>query len=480
MITKKYWRGSAAACAVLALAGIYAISHRSAEASVSGVRGWLTAASASPDIASGRSSAPDFSRIVSTYGAAVVHIGASHAATRDENGESSGGGEALGSGFIISQDGYVLTNNHVVAGADRVTVKLTDGREFHAQVIGTDKTSDVAVLKIGASNLPTVKIGDPADSKVGEWVVAIGSPYGFDSTVTSGIISAKARTFSDDSPIPFIQTDVPVNPGNSGGPLFNLKGEVIGINSMIYSRTGGFQGLSFAIPIDAAMHVKDQLVRTGHVSRGRIGVGVQPVSAEQAKSLGLDTTHGALVGSVDPSGPAQAAGLRQGDVIVGVNGSKIESTTDLMARVSQLSPGTTATVDVWRNGSEHQLSVTVGAQAPQVASASPRAQPDEGQDPDQGDGQEQHQARPRLGVAVRPLTADERQETSLPGGVVVQQAGGPAAAAGIQAGDIILAVDGKVIRGVQQLKQLITQADDSVSITVVRDGEEMSVSVPLG
>jgi serine protease Do len=475
MITRKYWRGSAAACAVLALVGTYAISHRSAEASAGGVRGGLTATSASSEIVGERSSAPDFSRIVSTYGAAVVHIGASHAPSRDENGQSSGGGEALGSGFIISQDGYVLTNNHVVEGADRVTVKLTDGRELRAQVIGTDKTSDVAVLKIDASNLPTVKIGNPADSKVGEWVVAIGSPYGFDSTVTSGIISAKARTFSDDSPIPFIQTDVPVNPGNSGGPLFNLKGEVIGINSMIYSRTGGFQGLSFAIPIDAAMHVKDQLVRTGHVSRGRIGVGVQPVSAEQAKSLGLDTTHGALVGSVDPSGPAQAAGLRQGDVIVGVNGEKIDSTTDLMAQVSQLSPGTTATVDVWRNGSKHQLSVTVGVQSAQVASASPRAQPDEGQ----GQGPQQ-QARPRLGVAVRPLTADERQETSLPGGVVVQQAGGPAAAAGIQAGDIILAVDGTVIRGVQQLKQLITQADDSVSITVVRDGEQMSVSVPLG
>jgi serine protease Do len=360
----------------------------------------------------------------------------------------------------------------VVDGADKVTVKLTDGREFRAQVIGTDKTSDVAVLKIGASNLPTVKIGDPANSKVGEWVLAIGSPYGFDSTVTSGIISAKSRTFSDDSPIPFIQTDVPVNPGNSGGPLFNLNGEVIGINSMIYSRTGGFQGLSFAIPIDAAMHVKDQLVRTGHVSRGRIGVGVEPVTEEQAKSLGLDTTHGALVGSVDPSGPAQAGGLRQGDVIVGVNGARIDSTRDLIAQVSQLAPGTTATINIWRNGGEHKLTVTVGAQSAQVASNEPRMQ----QNPDQG---EDH-ARPRLGVAVRPLTAEERQEASLPGGVVVQQATGPAAAAGIQAGDVIVAVDGTVIRNVQQLKQIISQADDSVSVTVVRNGEQASVSVNLG
>ncbi|SIT47247.1 putative periplasmic serine endoprotease DegP-like [Paraburkholderia ribeironis] len=466
MTTKKYWRGSVAACAVLAIAGTYAISHRNADASVSNVQG-DAAASASSGIVGTRSSAPDFSSIVSRYGPAVVHIGAKQAASVDENGEQSRGGEALGSGFIISQDGYVLTNNHVVDGAERVTVKLTDGREFRAQVIGKDKTSDVAVLKINASNLPTVKIGDPANSKVGEWVVAIGSPYGFDSTVTSGIISAKARQFSDDSPIPFIQTDVPVNPGNSGGPLFNLNGEVIGINSMIYSRTGGFQGLSFAIPIDAAMHVKDQLVRTGHVSRGRIGVGVQPLSAEQAKSLGLDAPRGALVGSVDPNGPARAAGLREGDVIVGVNGTRIANTTELMAQVSQLAPGTTASIDIVRNGGERKLSVTVGAQSGEVASASPRTQ-------------QQEQARPRLGVAVRPLTADEQQETSLPGGVVVQQAGGPAAAAGIQAGDIIVAVDGKVIRGVEQLRQLIAQAGDTVSVTVVRDGEEASVSVTLG
>ena len=467
MTIKKYWRGSAAACVALAIAGAYAISHREADASVSDVHGAVTAPSASSGITGTRSSAPDFSSIVTRSGPAVVHIGAKQAASGD--GEGGRGGEALGSGFIISQDGYILTNNHVVEGAERVTVKLTDGREFHAQVIGTDKTSDVAVLKIDASNLPTVKIGNPADSKVGEWVVAIGSPYGFDNTVTSGIISAKARQFSDDSPIPFIQTDVPVNPGNSGGPLFNLNGEVIGINSMIYSRTGGFQGLSFAIPIDAAMHVKEQLVRTGHVSRGRIGVGVQPVTAEQAKQLGLDSTHGALVGSVDPSGPAQAAGLREGDVIVGVNGTRIGSTTELIGQVSQLTPGSTATINVWRNGGEHKLSVMVGAQSPQVASASPRARQ-----------QQPEQARPRLGVAVRPLTEDEQQQASLPGGVVVQQASGPAAAAGIQAGDIIVAVDGKVIRGVEQLRRVIAQADDSVSLTVVRDGEEASVNVTLG
>ncbi|MGF6916221.1 trypsin-like peptidase domain-containing protein [Paraburkholderia sp. 40] len=472
MTTKNYWRGSAAICAVLAIGGAYALSHRNADASVNDAQGSTSSLHAAADIVGSRSSAPDFSSIVTRYGPAVVHIGVKEAASVDENGQRKSGGEALGSGFIISQDGYILTNNHVVDGATSVTVKLTDGREFHARVIGKDKATDVAVVKIDATNLPTVKIGNPDSSKVGEWVVAIGSPYGFDSTVTSGIISAKSRSFSDDSPIPFIQTDVPVNPGNSGGPLFNLNGEVIGINSMIYSRTGGFQGLSFAIPIDAAMHVKDQLVSTGHVSRGRIGVGVQPLSADKAKALGLDSTGGALVGSVDPNGPAHAAGLRQGDVIVGVNGKHIGNTTELIGQVAQLSPGSKATISVWRNGGESRLAVTVGAQqASDMASAAPREEQQE---------QPQQQNRPRLGVAVRALTQDEQQQAQLPGGVVVQQATGPAAEAGIQAGDIIVAVDGKVIHGVEQLRRMIAQADESVSVTVVRDGEQASVDVTLG
>ncbi|MGF6552734.1 trypsin-like peptidase domain-containing protein [Paraburkholderia youngii] len=472
MTTKKYWSGSAAICVVLAFGGAYALSHRNADASVSDTQGSTSSLHAVSDIAGSRSSAPDFSSIVTRYGPAVVHIGVKEAASIDENGQRKSGGEALGSGFIISQDGYILTNNHVVDGATSVSVKLTDGREFRARVIGKDKTTDVAVVKIDANNLPTVKIGNPDSSKVGEWVVAIGSPYGLDSTVTSGIISAKSRSMSDDSPIPFIQTDVPVNPGNSGGPLFNLNGEVIGINSMIYSRTGGFQGLSFAIPIDAAMHVKDQLVSTGHVTRGRIGVAVQPLSADKAKALGLDSAGGALVGSVDPNGPAHAAGLRQGDVIVGVNGKHIDNTRELVGQVAQLSPGSKATISVWRNGSENKLSVTVGTQqASDLASAEPR---------DEQQPQPQQQNRPRLGVAVRPLSRDELQQAQLPGGVVVQQATGPAAEAGIQAGDIIVAVDGKVIRGVEQLRRMIAQADESVSVTVVRDGEQASVDVTLG
>ncbi|MBN3808633.1 Do family serine endopeptidase [Paraburkholderia sp. Ac-20347] len=460
MILSKQQRNSVAICVVLALGGAYAIFHHNADAVVSDVHASKVSASSS--------AAPDFSSIVSRYGPAVVHIGVKEAASIDENGQSKSGGEALGSGFIISQDGYILTNNHVVDGASSVSVKLTDGREFPARVIGKDKTTDVAVVKIDATNLPTVKIGNPDNSKVGEWVVAIGSPYGFDSTVTSGIISAKSRSFSDDSPIPFIQTDVPVNPGNSGGPLFNLNGEVIGINSMIYSRTGGFQGLSFAIPIDAAMHVKDQLVSTGHVTRGRIGVGVQPLGADKAKALGLDSNGGALVGSVDPNGPAQAAGLRTGDVIVSVNGKHIGSPTELISQIAQLSPGSNATIGVWRSGAERALPVTIGAQQPtERAETAPSEQ-------------SQQQNHPRLGVAVRPLSDDERQQAELPGGVMVQQASGPAAEAGIRAGDIIVAVDGELVRSVEQLRDMIAQADGSVSVTVVRDGEQASVEVPLG
>ncbi len=295
--------------------------------------------------------APDFASIVSRYGPAVVHIDAI-------KGRLSDGGKAasLGSGFIISQDGFVLTNNHVVSGADQVLVKLADGRKLPARVIGTDRAADVAVLKISGSGLPAVKIGDPAQSRVGEWVVAIGSPYGLDNTVTSGIISAKSRQMSEDSPVHFIQTDVPVNPGNSGGPLFNLKGEVIGINSMIYSRTGGYQGLSFAIPIDEAMRIKERIVRGGpsqgqgpdqgltRVSKPRLGVAVRPLSDDEADSLGIDA--GVLV--QEASGPAAKAGIRPGDVILGVNGRVVEDVEHLRALINA-SPAT-ASIAITRRG----------------------------------------------------------------------------------------------------------------------------------
>ena len=471
MNTRLFSRGAVTIGAVAALAGAYSLGHRSADASQV-----VKTADTNTTVDAGvRAGTPDFSDIVASYGPAVVNISAKHIAgasgSQGEDGADQSS-SALGSGFIISQDGYILTNNHVVDGANVVTVKLKDKREFPAQVIGTDKQSDVAVLKIEAGTLPTVKIGDPAQSKVGEWVVAIGSPYGFDNTVTSGIISAKARNMPDEHYTSFIQTDVPVNPGNSGGPLFNLKGEVIGINSMIYSRTGGFQGLSFAIPIDEAIRVKNDLVKTGHVSRGRLGVGIGPMDSSTAKSLGLDKPQGALVGTVDPDGPAAKAGIQAGDVILSVNGQPVTEASDLPAQIAGLTPGASADVGVWRNGSRKNLSVTVGVMpgASEQAKAEPRAQP-------QPQQQQQHA---RLGVAVRPLTPEEQNEASLSSGLLVEQAQDAAAQAGIQPGDVILAVDGTPVTSVNQLRRMIAQAGDSVSLTIQRDGARMSVPVELG
>ncbi|TDN68573.1 DegQ family serine endoprotease [Paraburkholderia sp. BL10I2N1] len=455
-----------------------------------------------PAEAAAKTGIPDFSGLVETYGPAVVNISAKHVvkqtAQRSGNGAQlpmdpsdplyqfyrhffggipgqggpgAGGDDqpdtpsaSLGSGFIISGDGYILTNAHVVDGANVVTVKLTDKREFKAKVVGADKQSDVAVLKIEAGNLPTVKIGDPRQSKVGQWVVAIGSPYGFDNTVTSGIISAKSRSLPNENYTPFIQTDVPVNPGNSGGPLFNLQGEVIGINSMIYSQTGGFQGLSFAIPISEAMKVKDDLVATGHVSRGRLGVAVQSVNQSLANSFGMKTPQGALVSSVDSSGPAAKAGLQPGDVILSVNGTPVADSSDLPSQVASLKPGTSADVQVWRDKATKTLKVTIGALSDaKVASKDTPAE-------EQG----------RLGVAVRPLTPEEKSSASLSHGLLVQQAGGPAASAGIQPGDVILAVNGRPVTSIDQLKQMVAKAGDSIALLIQRDDAQIFVPVDLG
>jgi serine protease Do len=286
--------------------------------------------------------------------------------------------------------------------------------------------------------------------------------------VTSGIISAKARTMSDDAATPFIQTDVPVNPGNSGGPLFNLKGEVIGINSMIYSRTGGFQGLSFAIPIDEAMHVKDQLVKTGTVSRGRIGVGIQALDQDAAKQLGLDTPRGALVGSVDPDGPAAAAGIRNGDVILSLNGQPVNEATELPSRVMQLTPGADVPVEVWRNGARKKLTVTIAAAQPSGQQRFAQAQPRE------------HAAPAKLGVAVRPLTEDEQQQAGVDAGLLVMQVQGAAQRAGLQPGDIILGVNDTQVGSAEELRELIASAHGRVAIIIARDGEQVSVPVQLG
>lgn len=322
---------------------------------------------------------PDFSALVERNGPAVVNIsvtgtvrtGRGGGVTRGDpmleffrrfqgrEGPRSPVVRGMGSGFIVSSDGVVLTNAHVVAEAKEVMVRLTDKREFRAKVIGVDRQSDVAVLRIDATGLPAVSLGDVRAVKVGEWVLAIGSPYGFENTVTAGIVSAKARSLPDESFVPFLQTDVAVNPGNSGGPLFNLRGDVIGINSQIFSTTGGFMGLSFAIPIDVAIKVKDELVRYGKVTRGRLGVAIQDLTPEIAATWGLRSAKGALVTGVEPAGPAQRAGIRPGDVIVALNGEEVLSATELPAKIADLKPGTRATVRVARGGRSQELTVAV-------------------------------------------------------------------------------------------------------------------------
>ena len=370
----------------------------------------------------------------------------------------------VGSGFILSPDGFVMTNAHVVDGASTVTVKLTDKREFTAKVIGRDRPSDVAVLKISAENLPIVKL-DPADDvKVGEWVIAIGSPFGFENSATSGIVSAKSRTLPGGSYVPFIQTDVAVNPGNSGGPLFNMKGEVVGINSQIYSHTGGYQGLSFAIPIDVALNVKDQLVAHGSVTRGRLGVTIQDVNQALADSFALKKPAGALVSSVEKGGAAAEAGLEPGDVILRYNDKHIASSSDLPVLVANTAPGTAAKLDVIRKGETRHITVTVG----QLKNANVASADMAGQD------------RGRLGVVVRPLDPDEQKQAGVRGGLMVENVTGPAAAAGIQPGDVILSLNGTPVKSAEQLHQLMKKAGKHVALLVQRDEAKIFVPVDLG
>ncbi len=426
---------------------------------------------------------PDFTSIVRSQGPAVVNV----SVTGTEKTGFPGGDadpfsqffrgfgfhpsvprevptHGIGSGFIVSPDGVVLTNAHVVDGARQVRVKLTDRREFTARVVGVDKDTDVAVLRIDAKGLPTVKLGDPARTQVGEWVVAIGSPFGFENTVTAGVVSAKARSLPGEGYIPFLQTDVPVNPGNSGGPLFNLAGEVIGINSQIYTRSGGFQGVSFAIPIDVATHVERQLLATGTVVRGRIGVTVQDVDQQLANAFGLPRPGGALVGQVVAGGPGDRAGLRPGDVILKLDGQDVSGSGDLPPRVAMLAPGTKAKLEVWRHGTPREVEVTIGSadgEQEQVAQAS-----------SQGHG--------RLGVSVRPLTPEERRESGLEGGLVVEQASGAAAQAGIQQGDVVLSLNGTPVKTPDQLKSLLARSGKEVALLVQRGDERIFVPVELG
>jgi serine protease Do len=370
----------------------------------------------------------------------------------------------LGSGFIVSADGYVLTNAHVVDGADEVTVKLTDKREFKARVKGVDKLADVAVLKIDARNLPTVKIGDPQQSRVGEWVIAIGSPFGFENSVTAGIISAKSRTLPDEGYVPFLQTDVAVNPGNSGGPLFNTNGEVIGINSQIYSRSGGYQGLSFAIPIDVAMKVERQLVEYGKVSRGRLGVYIQEMNQQLADTFGLDNPRGALVSSVEKDSPAEKAGIESGDIILKFNGKEISRSAELPALVADLAPGVEAKLELWHKGKSREISLAVGEMqsSPQARAAK--------------------QSNDKLGLSVRPLSPEESKRAGVSGGLLAEDVdqGGPAASAGIRPGDIILSVNGDKVGSADEMHTLIGKHRKQIALLILRNKQRMFVPIDLG
>jgi len=373
---------------------------------------------------------------------------------------------SLGSGFVISADGYILTNAHVVDSADEILVRLTDKREFKARVIGTDKRTDVALIKIEAGGLPTVRLGDPGVLKVGEWVVAIGSPFGFDNSVTAGIVSAKGRSLPQENYVPFIQTDVAVNPGNSGGPLFNMKGEVVGINSQIYSRSGGFMGISFAIPIDVAMEVQGQLRASGKVSRGRIGVVIQEVTKELAESFGLARAQGAVVNAVEKGGPADKGGVEPGDVILKFDGKPIASSGDLPRIVGGTRPGSKATMQVWRKGVTRDLVVVVAeipAEEKTASRSSRSAKPAE-------------RAANRLGLVVSELTTEQKRELKLDSGLLVEDVRNVAARAELRPGDILLALIARgetiELKSVEQLNRLLAQLDKSASVTLlVRRGE---------
>ncbi|TAH41924.1 MAG: DegQ family serine endoprotease [Betaproteobacteria bacterium] len=449
---------------------------------------------------------PDFGDLVEQVGPAVVNISVVQRLAQPQmNGDnpfandpfydflrrfgvpvpgmpgSPGGGprvnRGIGSGFIVSADGYVLTNAHVVAGdpnangggavASEVTVTLIDKREFKAKVVGIDRRTDVALLKLDARNLPTVKIGNADRSRVGEWVVAMGSPFGFDNTVTAGIISAKARRLPDENYVPFIQTDVAINPGNSGGPLFNLAGEVIGINSQIYSRSGGFMGISFAIPIDVAMNIKDQLVAHGRVQRGRLGIAIQGLDKDLAQSFGLPDERGALVASVDPGSPAEKAGLKPGDVVLGLDGSRINDSADLPRIVGEKRPGTRVRLDVWRDGRSRELVATLEELKAETAPAASAA-------PEGGES-----IGAKLGLSARPLTPQEASQVGVRGGLVVEGSSGAVARAGVQRGDVILALNNQPVTSVAELRQLLERAGNRFALLIQRGGARIFVPVRI-
>jgi serine protease Do len=371
---------------------------------------------------------------------------------------------AQGSGFLITTDGIVLTNAHVVDGAKEVTVKLSDHREFKAKVLGADRSSDIAVLKIEGHDFPTVQLGDSDQLGVGDYVLAIGEPFGLEETATAGIVSAKGRSLPGDGYVPFIQTDAAVNPGNSGGPLFDANGAVVGINAQIYSNSGGYQGVSFAIPINLAVHVKDQIVKTGKVAHARLGVEVQTLDQSLADSFKLKAPNGALIAKIEPDSAAAQAGLRVGDVILKFNGSPILDAGQLSARVGTATPGDKASLEIWRDGKTLSLSATVGSATPSSAAEADAGQASQG----------------KLGLALRPLNSEERRQAGVPGGLLVEDAQGRAAEAGIQPGDLVLAADGVPVQTVEQLRKMVQAHDKQIALLIQRGENRLFVPVGLG
>ncbi len=421
---------------------------------------------------------PDFTDMVEKQSSAVVNIATTQDARQRSRGRKmpepdemfdffrrmippEGHGmlppkRGQGSGFLITADGYILTNTHVIDDVDEVVVKLNDKREFRAKVIGTDARTDVALIKINADHLPSVRIGDPGKLRVGEWVLAIGAPFGFENSATAGIVSAKGRSLPQENYVPFIQTDVAVNPGNSGGPLFNLHGEVVGMNSQIISRSGGYMGLSFAIPIDVAMDVAEQLKTRGKVNRGRLGVVIQEVTADLAESFGLSSAHGALVADVEAGSPADKAGLQVSDIILKFDGKTINSSIDLPRLVGATKPGARSTLTVWRKGSQRELGVNIGEMADEKIVAKPA----------------EARKSNRAGLAVSELSSEQKSILKISNGVLVDEVSGPAARAGIQTGDIIVAVNNQEVNSADELARLVNDTTRKSAALLVKRGED--------
>ena len=371
-----------------------------------------------------------------------------------------------GSGFVVTADGLILTNAHVVREAKEVTVKLQDRREYRAKVLGQDPATDIAVLRIDAKGLPTVRLGDPKQIEVGDPVLAIGAPYSLEQTATAGIVSAKGRSLPSDTAVPFIQTDAAVNPGNSGGPLFDGAGNVIGINAQIYSQTGGYQGVAFAIPIDVALKVKDQIVAHGKVTHARLGVQVQDLNQSLAESFGLQRPDGALVAQVTPGSSADKAGLKSGDVITEVNGEPIEHGGQLSSRIGMAAPGDKVKLKVWRDKGSRDLEIKLGSAADdkELASAA----------------EEEGANGARLGLALRPLTPQERAQVKVDHGLVVEDVSGPAASAGVQPGDVLLAVNGKPVNSIDEVRGVLKGKPKNIALLIERDGERIFLPVRTG